>query len=318
VARIEHYWQIDHLFVRLLAPIAALFCMVATLRRRAYLRGWLQVQRLGVPVIIVGNITVGGSGKTPFLIWLAGYLRAAGLRVGVISRGYGGRSRIWPQLVSENSDPVQVGDEPVLISRRTGCPLAVGPDRVAAGNHLLAHHAVDVILSDDGMQHYRLGRDMEIAVMDQSRGLWNGRCLPAGPLRERPARLDGVDLVVTHGPNGVMQLEGSDFIHLKDGHTSNAADFVPKKVHAIAGIGDPARFFCALRALEFDTIEHAFPDHYAFRASDITFGDGMPVVMTEKDAVKCREFAGDEHWYLPVQAKVAPQVGQEILRKLKR
>ncbi len=318
--RLDHYWYDDNALSRLLLPLAWLFCAVATLRRIAYRRGWARAEHVGVPVVVVGNITVGGSGKTPIVVWLVEYLRTQGRRVGVVSRGYGGAAQTWPQAVDADSDPREVGDEPVLIARRTGVPIAVGPDRVAAARFLLAHHALDVIVSDDGMQHYRLARDVEIAVVDGRRGLGNGRCLPAGPLRERPNRLRSVDIILTNGgtqPDAV-RLEGSELVNLKTGERKPLTRLTGQRVHAVAAIGHPGRFFAALAAAGLEPVEHAFADHHAFRAEDLAFMEPLPVIMTEKDAVKCKPFAGMEHWYLPVDARLPEATGHRILQLIER
>ncbi|MBI2383524.1 MAG: tetraacyldisaccharide 4'-kinase [Gammaproteobacteria bacterium] len=290
-----------------LRPLAALFGAVAALRRR-----WLRrrAPRLPVPVIVVGNITVGGAGKTPFVIWLVERLREWGWRPGVVSRGYGGRGGQWPRRVAADSDPAQVGDEPVLMAQRLRCPLAVGPDRVAAARRLLDGGAVDVIVADDGLQHYRLHRDLEIAVVDGARGVGNGALLPAGPLREPPGRLAEVALVVVNG--GGWRLAGTapadmhllaDVAERLDGSARRElAAFEGQVVHAVAGIGNPQRFFAKLESLGIRVIPHGYPDHHAYAAADLDFGDDKPVLMTEKDAVKCRRFARPQHWYVPVEA----------------
>ncbi|MFA7619151.1 MAG: tetraacyldisaccharide 4'-kinase [Thiohalomonadaceae bacterium] len=318
--RLDHYWYDDNAVARLLAPLSWLFCTLAMLRRTAYRCGWRRAERVGVPVVVVGNITVGGSGKTPVVVWLVDYLRRHGKRVGVVSRGYGGQAPHWPQPVDAASDPAMVGDEPVLIARRTGVPLAVGPDRVAAARFLLARHELDVIVSDDGLQHYRLARDVEVAVVDGRRGLGNGRCLPAGPLRERPSRLAHVDVVVTNGGDApdAVRLEGALLVNLRDDRQQALSALGGSRVHGVAAIGDPRRFFATLAAAGLTVVEHAFPDHHPFRAEDLAFGDGLPVVMTEKDAVKCTGFASENHWYLPVEARVPEAVGRHILDLIER
>lgn len=320
VKRLDHYWYHDNAVSRLLAPLSWVFCALATLRRIAYRRGWRRATRVGVPIVVVGNITVGGSGKTPVVVWLVDYLQRCGKRVGVVSRGYGGKAQTWPLPVTADSEPALVGDEPVLIARRTGVPMAVGPDRVAAAVDLLARYELDVIVADDGLQHYRLARDVEVAVVDGRRGLGNGRCLPAGPLRERPSRLAEVDVVLTNGGNGpdAIQLTGSTLVNLKDGRREALAIFEGRRVHAVAAIGDPQRFFDSLRLAGLEVVEHPFPDHYPFVVADIAFDDGLPVVMTEKDAVKCAGFARDHHWYLPVEARVPEAVGRRILERIER
>lgn len=320
VKRLDHYWYDDNAVSRLLLPLSWLFCALASLRRGWYRRGWRRAVHVGVPVVVVGNITAGGSGKTPIVVWLVDYLRRHGKRVGVVSRGYGGGARTWPQAVSAASDPAQVGDEPVLIARRTQVPVVVGPDRVAAAACLLREHEVDVIVSDDGLQHYRLARDVEVAVVDSRRGLGNGRCLPAGPLRERPSRLGQVDLTLTNGGEGpdAVRLEGAELVNLKDGCRMALPDFGARRVHGVAAIGDPRRFFASLESAGFEVVEHPFPDHYPFRAGDLAFGDDLPVIMTEKDAVKCAGLAREHHWYLPVEARVPEAAGRRILELIER
>jgi tetraacyldisaccharide 4'-kinase len=297
-----------------LRPLAALFGLVARVRRHRQ-QARARQARLPVPVIVVGNIAVGGTGKTPFVIWLVERLRDWGWRPGVVSRGYGGRAAEWPQRVDPGSDPRLVGDEPVLIATRTRCPVVVGPDRLAAGTMLLAGGEVDIVISDDGLQHYRLWRDLEIAVVDATRGLGNGRLLPAGPLREPPSRLGEVALVVTNGtgwttPAGrqvTMRLAATR-AHALDGSISRGIhEFSGQTVHAVAGIGNPARFFSMLTQLGIGLVMHPFEDHHPFVRGDLEFGDGLPVLMTEKDAVKCRHFEMPGHWVVPVEARIDPE-----------
>jgi len=296
---------------------AHLFRRLAALRRQAYARGWLRVYRAPLPVIVVGNITVGGSGKTPLVIWLVETLRQAGLRAGVVSRGYGGRARQWPQAVEPHSDPVLVGDEPVLIAHRTACPVMVAPDRGAAIRALLAHHELDVIVADDGLQHYAMARDLEIAVIDGQHRLGNGWCLPAGPLREPAARLATVDWVVNNGGPAetgeyLMRLEMAQAINLRSGRQRPLRDFGP--VHAVAGIGHPQRFFAQLHQQGLRLTPHPFADHHRYTAQELAL-DGE-VLMTEKDAVKCRHFAHERLWYVPVQARLEPEFKTTLLARL--
>ena len=313
----------------MLFPLAVLFRLVVAARRALYRHGVLAAARLPVPVIVVGNISVGGTGKTPLTLWLIEYLRAQGYRPGVVSRGYGGTVAM-PQAVGIDSVPGQVGDEPVLIARRAGCPVWVGRDRVAAARALLqAHPEVDLLLSDDGLQHYRLARDLEIAVVDGRRGLGNGLLLPAGPLREPRRRLATVDLVVVNDapPEGAagfaqhtypMQLAGSRFANLADTVCSVGTEaFAGSVVHAVAGIGNPRRFFDHLRQLGIHAVEHPFPDHYAYHSSDFPYPDTEVVLMTEKDAVKCRQFARPHWWALAVEAQLQPEFGNRLLEKLR-
>lgn len=305
-----------------LRPLAALFGAVVRLRRAAYRRGLLHSQQPGRPVIVVGNVSVGGTGKTPLVIELARLLGGRGLRVGIVTRGYGGSAR-GPLLVSEALDPRITGDEAWLMHRRTRCPVAVGRDRVAAARLLVAQ-GVDVIVSDDGLQHYALARVAEIAVIDAARGLGNGRLLPAGPLREPTARLDEVDAVVANGgrlarwPGAIsMQLEPEAAVPL-DGRRAprEIESFAGERVHAAAGIGHPQRFFAMLRAHGLDPVEHPFPDHHPYAAADLEFGDDLEVLMTEKDAVKCSAFRDARLWYVPVHCRFAPQDEQRLLTLL--
>ncbi len=319
---IERHWQHDTYVSRLLLPAAALYCAAAALRRRVYRRGWRRAVAAPVPVIVVGNITVGGSGKTPLVLWIARYLQTLGRRPGIVTRGYRGRARSWPQLVTPHSDPLLVGDEPVLLARRSGLPVVADPDRARAVRWLLAHEC-DVIVSDDGLQHYSLRRDIEIAVVDGDRRFGNGRCLPAGPLREPPARLAQVDAVVVHGPSQSgqwsMRLVPSAYRQVRDSERALPLEaFRGRTVHAVAGIGYPPRFFALLRALGAEVIEHPLRDHHRFQPEDLEFADGHDVIMTEKDAVKCRRFAGERAWYLAVDADVAAGFGEWLAQRLRK
>jgi tetraacyldisaccharide 4'-kinase len=290
------------------------------LRRALYAAGLLRHVRLPLAVIVVGNITVGGTGKTPLVIWLARWLRQSGYRPGIVTRGYGGRAREWPQAVHAASDPASVGDEPVLLARHTGCPVVADPDRVRAARTAMAG-GCDVIISDDGLQHYRLARDVEIAVLDGDRRFGNGRCLPAGPLREPVGRLAAVDACVTNGTAQAgelaMQLVETRFRALDSDREWPVTEFRGRRAHAVAGIGNPQRFFDHLRRLGVEVIEHPFPDHCYFTAADVDFPDELPVLMTEKDAVKCASFAGARMAYLAVEARPDPRLGELVLGKLK-
>jgi tetraacyldisaccharide 4'-kinase len=307
VKRLDQYWQTRNPLAWALLPLSALFCLLAGLRAMAYRIGWLRVRRLGVPLIVVGNITVGGTGKTPLVVWLARRAAAAGFKPGIVTRGYRGAARQWPQVVRADSDPHWVGDEPVLLARRAHCPVIAGPGRVAAGARLRDEFGCDLLISDDGLQHYALGRDVEIAVMD-GRRFGNGFCLPAGPLRERVGRLRRVDWVVVNGTprRGEigLRLTGDVAVCLADPAISRPlAAFVGEKVTAVAGIGNPSRFFSLLRAAGLEVREQAFADHHRFVAEDLAkLGDAL-VMMTEKDAVKCAAFGRANHWYLPVCAE---------------
>ncbi|MGQ0619630.1 MAG: tetraacyldisaccharide 4'-kinase [Panacagrimonas sp.] len=306
---LEQRWYTPEPSPVLLRPLAAIYGSIATARRRR-LTG--KAPALACPVIVVGNISLGGTGKTPFVIWLVERLRAWGHRPGVISRGYGGHASGYPLRVRHDSDPAQAGDEPVLIAWRTGVPVMVDPDRVRAACALIETGEVNVLVADDGLQHYRLQRGLEICVVDGRRGLGNGDLLPAGPLREAATRLDEVNLVVANGggfraprtPTLDMRLVTDSVVALRGGGVISVGRFVGRRVHAVAGIGHPPRFFDMLAARGIEVIPHPFPDHHAYTAGDITFGDALPVLMTEKDAVKCRVFSGSRHHAVPVSASI--------------
>ncbi|MCU7945366.1 MAG: tetraacyldisaccharide 4'-kinase, partial [Candidatus Thiodiazotropha sp. (ex Cardiolucina cf. quadrata)] len=264
---IEASWNGWHLLTLLLLPLSGLFCLLSTIRRLFYRIGWLPVRTVDVPVIVVGNISVGGTGKTPLVIWLANRLVDWGFKPGIITRGYGGKSDHWPREVATESLAEEVGDEAILLKRRTGCPVYAGADRPAVAAQLLSEHACNIIISDDGLQHYGLNRELEIAVVDGVRRFGNGLCLPAGPLRETPKRLAKVDLVIINGKpkqgEHSMYVAGVD-AHSLDGRSESRklTTFSDAKVHAIAGIGYPERFFSMLEANGLKLERHAFPDHY--------------------------------------------------------
>ena len=318
---LDRIWYGGSLLRWLLAPLSALFWLVSSVRRLAYRWGLLRSVRLPVAVLVVGNLSVGGTGKTPLVIWLASHLQALGHRPGILSRGYGGTSTAYPRLVAADSDPAVVGDEPLLLSQRAGCPVAVDPDRARAGQWLLQERGCDVLIADDGLQHYRLARDLEIVVIDGQRRLGNGWVLPAGPLRETASRLHSVDLVVVNGdarPGELaMRLAPSDLVAVKDPAVRRPlATLGGQAVHAIAGIGNPERFFGLLRGQGAVVEARAFPDHHPFSAQDIEPPGDAPVIMTEKDAVKCERFAGVRHWMLPVEAVPDPLFVERLDRRL--
>jgi tetraacyldisaccharide 4'-kinase len=292
----------------LLLPMTLIYRWVIFWRRFLYRKNILKTHKFAVPVIIIGNIMVGGTGKTPLAIWLANYLQIQGIRPGIVSRGYGSKHH-GVVLVEENSDPMTVGDEPLLICRHTKCPVVVAKNRVAAVKKILATFDCDIIISDDGLQHYALGRDLEIVVIDGERRFGNGWCLPAGPLREPVSRLKKVDLMIVNGDAAAeqeyaMKLQAKDFCNVADFSSVKKLSFFKNQtVHGVAGIGNPQRFFKLLRILGLNVIEHTFTDHYLFRAKDLAFDDDLLIIMTEKDAVKCQKFAGDKHWFLRIEAK---------------
>jgi len=302
-----------------LRPLAALYRAVTALRHAAYASGLLRSVRADRPVVVVGNLSVGGSGKTPLVAWLADALTAADIRVGIVSRGYGGRSP-GPLLVTADTDPALAGDEPVLLARQTGVPVAVARDRPAAAA-LLAPE-VDLLIADDGLQHFRLARDLELVVIDGVRRFGNARLLPAGPLREATTRLREVDFVITNGGRArageiAMTLVPGALIALIDGARHALGEFAGQRVHAVAAIGNPARFFATLRAAGLDPIEHPLPDHAPIAARDLEYGDGLPVLMTGKDAVKCRALAKPGMYWLEVTAALSASDGERLLARIR-
>jgi len=313
-----------------LVPFAVAFAAIVAARRALFRSGALRAQRLSVPVIVVGNITAGGSGKTPFAAALTRALAERGWHPGIVSRGHGRATmRSAPIIVVPDADPAEVGDEPLLLAR-TGIPVVVAADRVAAARALLAAHPqCNVIVADDGLQHYRLARDFEIAVVDAARGLGNGWQLPAGPLREPAARLDAVDAVVAlvtpgagvswTGPNAWQTTLVGDTLHRVGDPTQTqpASAFTGSGVHAVAGIGNPERFFAQLRSLRIAATGHAFPDHHRFTAGDLALPAARAILMTEKDAVKCIAFADERCWYLPVRAHIDPALVARIEEALR-
>lgn len=307
-ARIERIWYggtPPPWWLRALVPV---YRGLRWLHLAPYRFGWRRARRLAVPLVVVGNLTAGGSGKTPLVVALVDALRARGLRPGVVSRGYGGRER-GPLLVDDLSRPADVGDEPCLIRRRSGVAVAVGRDRARAA-HLLVERGVDVVIADDGLQNPALAREVEICVVDGQRRFGNGLLLPAGPLREPVDRLATIPFRVCNGAAAqagevAMRLVGDMAVALDaNGGTRPLESFAGRRVHAVAAIGNPARFFDGLRAHGIEVIAHAFPDHHAFAAAELAFGDELPVLMTEKDAVKCLAFATPLLWCVPVRAEL--------------
>ncbi|WP_280546737.1 tetraacyldisaccharide 4'-kinase [Halomonas sp. 11-S5] len=294
-----------------LRPLEALYRLVVRRRAAAFASGRRAVWQAPVPVIVVGNITLGGTGKSPLVAWLARFLAERGWAPGILSRGYGGRSDRYPLLLDADTPVTACGDEPRMLADQTGVPVVVDPDRAQGARRLLAA-GCDILIGDDGLQHLALGRDLELVVVDGRRGFGNGRCLPAGPLREPLTRLDGVDAVVINGepafdpPAGAhgMALVASAWRRLGDDRrVPPTPPPFAGPVHALAGIGHPARFFATLEALGVEPIPHAFGDHHRFTAADLAFADHRPVVMTAKDAVKCRELAPVDSWVLEVEAQ---------------
>lgn len=307
--RIEQIWHGWGLFTLLLLPLSAVYCLLVGIRRRLYRWGLLKSGKLPVPVIVVGNITVGGTGKTPVVVWLAHWLLGKGFSPGIITRGYGGESAHWPRQVDADSPASEVGDEAVLLYRRSACPVYAGPDRFKTGRRLLSEQDCDIIISDDGLQHYALDRDLELAVIDGERRFGNGLYLPAGPLRERKNRLHEVDLVLVNGAaeegEHPLRVSGAHALSVKDRCESKPlSEFAGKNVEAVAGIGNPERFFGMLESVGVKITRHAFPDHHPFKSQDLVPFAGNTVLMTEKDAVKCEAFAGDDVWFVPADASL--------------
>ena len=332
---IEKVWFKQHSakywLVPLLLPLSALFYLLSNIRRVAFRLGLFKSYKVDVPVIVVGNIGVGGNGKTPVVVHLVEQMKVLGYKPGVISRGYGGKAEQYPYLLDDTSTSLQAGDEPVLIFQRCHVPVVVGSDRVANAQRLIAL-GCDLVISDDGLQHYRLQRDVELIIVDAKRLYGNGLLLPAGPLREGKWRLQQADLVIYNGADAsmvdshtskslLMTLAGNKLIHIKSGKKCLLTEFHhnEKQVNAIAGIGDPQRFFDTLKTLGFNiSKKQGFIDHKSFSFDDFNqFKTDIPLLMTEKDAVKCQAFAQDNWWYLPVSAEFSEQDKQALTQCLK-
>jgi tetraacyldisaccharide 4'-kinase len=320
---LDELWYGRHPSALVLLPLSLGYQAAIRVRRFAYTSGLLNIAQPTIPVLVVGNLTVGGTGKTPLVIWIAAFLREAGFKPGIITRGYGGQAKHWPQQVRADSDPHTVGDEAIVLARRSRCPVAAGPDRAASVGALVAHAGCDIAISDDGLQHYGIARAVEIVVVDGVRRFGNGLCLPAGPLREPVSRLAEVDFVVTNGIAGrsefSMKYVGTTLYGVADRARSQPLEtFSGQAVHAVAGIANPDRYFTMLRSKGLRVTPHAFPDHHPFTARDLAFADDLPIIMTEKDAVKCETFASDRHWFLPITAELPELFGQRLLQLLQR
>ena len=304
----------------LLLPLSGLYCGIASIRRCWYQARSDRLTKPSVPLVVVGNITVGGTGKTPLVVWLCRRLQQEGYRPGIVSRGYGGKAGDNALAVTPDSDPSLVGDEPLLLARRTGCPLVICRDRPQAVAKLLEMHPCDVVISDDGLQHYAMHRDIEIGVLDGQRRFGNGFCLPAGPLRELQGRWDDLDLRVINGAEEAgcygMFLQATELRALYGDIAEPLSAWEGKSVHALAGIGNPQRFFSMLESLGLQVERHAFADHHAFTEADFAFADARPILMTEKDAVKCRHLALKNTWYVPVDAEIDGDLGEQLLKLL--
>lgn len=317
MSTLESAWYKGASWLYLLLPVSWLFQVLAVIRKRRLLARQQPLSK-NVPVVVIGNISVGGTGKTPLIMTLARQLKKAGYKPGIVSRGYGGKANTYPLAVTEQSRVEETGDEPALLAQATGCPVVVDPNRRRACEFLIEQYPVDVVLSDDGLQHYQLPRQIEIAVVDGERLFGNGLCLPAGPLREPVSRLDSVDLIVVNGEPAralpsldkatVMRVKPRFLVNLETGERrpfSGAPFKMGDKVQAVAGLGNPQRFFTLLQSLPYPLEEFPFPDHHAFTERDFTargISLSHPIVMTEKDGIKCRDFANKNFWV--VQANI--------------
>ncbi len=313
-------WYQGHWALVFFKPLSLLYRAITSVRRWAYQKGYLASQRFNLPVIVVGNITVGGTGKTPLTLAIVEFLKQQGYRPAIVSRGYGGQTE-YPAQVTINSTAQQVGDEPLLMFLQSQVPVVVAPKRAQAVAYVQAKQLADVVICDDGLQHYALARDIEIAVMDGARGLGNGKLLPEGALREAPSRLNSVDFIVVNG-QGYTHPQAFK-MSLKPSEWQMVGDFANKEppkptqtIHAVAGIGNPERFFTLLEVQGFTVIKHAFADHHQFTSQDLDFGDELVIVMTAKDAVKCQSFANDKMWQVPVVAQLSDEFYKQLIDKL--
>lgn len=308
-------WYSPKLWGWFLWPAAVVFSLLVKIRKYCYSKNIFRTYCSDVPVIIVGNITVGGTGKTPLVIYLVQLLQQLGYKPGIVTRGYKGRLKTAALIVADG-DPKLVGDEAILLAQRCNCPVVVSKRRVAGVKILEKTAAVNIIICDDGLQHYALERDIEISVVDAQRGFGNGHSLPMGPLREMPNRLESVDITILNGSD--MQLVFENAYALANPIYNAAINgFKNQTVHAVAGIGNPERFFQQLRDIGIKVIPHAFPDHHEFAATDIEFADELPILMTEKDAVKCRNFANSRHWVVPANAVLTEPVITSLCKLIK-
>jgi tetraacyldisaccharide 4'-kinase len=321
---LDKYWYSSNAIALLLLPVSWFYCGIVCLRKKLY---QLKIKKsffAEKPLIVIGNIAVGGSGKTPLLIALCDYLQSKGYKPGVVSRGYGGNVTGVKQ-VSQDDEASLVGDEPLMICQKTKVPVVVGADRVAAVNFLLAQNQCDVVLSDDGLQHYRMDRALEICVVDSVRGHGNGYCLPAGPLREPLSRLKEVDIIVYSNPDKNMAATANqdgyilnfvDLHYLNSDKQAAVSSLAGKTVHAVAGIGNPLRFFQQLRDNGLTIVEHTFPDHHKYEESDFSGWDKECILMTEKDAVKCKSFTLPDAWFVNVKAILTESLESKLANKL--
>ena len=318
---LQYYWYQSSIFLWLLLPVSWLYCLIIFVRRKLYQLNIKRSYDCEIPVIVIGNISVGGTGKTPLLISLCDYLKEKGFSPGVVSRGYGGEFSGIKQ-VSDADTAKSVGDEPLMIYKKTSVPVVVGTDRVAAVRYLVSNNQCDVVLSDDGLQHYRMRRSFEIAVVDSVRRFGNGFCLPAGPLRERRSRLNDVNMLIYNGDTGIKsdeysyQLEITGLQRLSGTEKKELSSFAGRSVHAVAGIGNPSRFFKQLQDNDITVIEHPYPDHYSYCQDDFADWGDECIIMTEKDAVKCRQLALNDAWVLSVTAVFSSELESSLSSKL--
>ena len=318
---LENIWYEKAKGAWILLPLTGLYCAISRVKRWKDTRNQVQID---CPIIIVGNISVGGTGKTPLTIYTVKLLQENRYKPAIITRGYGGKATSWPQRVTATTDASLAGDEAVLMASRTSVPVYAGADRVSSITKILEHTDCDVIVSDDGLQHYKMPRDIQIAVIDGKRQLGNGYCLPAGPLRERKKRLDSCDLIVVNGEEHKnypstwlkMSLVGDRLINLKTHEEQSLDQFSEKTVNAVTGIGNPQKFYKTLKQSDLKLICHDFPDHHNFKPNDLDFNNDYPVLMTEKDAVKCKAFANENVWVLPVTAVLDRQFNQSLLDRI--
>lgn len=326
---IHRAWYGGHGWYRVLLPLSAFYWLLSASRRFLYRAGVLRTRRAKVPVIVIGNITAGGTGKTPVTVWLASALAERGFSPGIVSRGYGGSKSGTSMRVDVRSDPAVVGDEPVLIALHSGRPVVVDADR-ARGAAMLVQDGADLIIADDGLQHYALARDYEICVVDGARGFGNGALLPAGPLREPVSRIGDVDQVLINGrlrgrqevmPAGLQnaiefRLAAREVFRLNGSLNRPIERFAGTTVHAVAAIGNPGRFFDMLRGQGIQVIEHAYPDHAPLRPGELDFRDDFDILMTEKDAVKFPSRVSDRFWYVPVDVEIDPATAAPWLEQI--
>lgn len=313
------FWQKKSLLSILLLPLSFLYCAIVIMRRFFYQQGWFKSYGFAIPIIIVGNITVGGNGKTPMVIWLARFLKNQGFNVGIVSRGYGRKTK-HSIVVDANKTPDEVGDEPLLIYQSLKLPVIVDRNRVQGVKDLIEQFHCNVIIADDGLQHYRLKRSFEIIMIHGAYQLGNALCLPSGPLREPKKRLDQANILIYHDkkqPPWFTEIIFSKIIHLQSQKTVCLTQWQGKTCHAVAAIAHPESFFAKLKQYGINVIPHAFTDHYFFKKDDLDFKDNYPILMTAKDAVKCQTLVNEKHWYIVMDIKLPPLFEEKIIAHIK-